>query len=99
MRTTLTVGLLALGLILAPAAAWADAASVRVAKPERATPAGSKRYVKPGQAPRYNCETEGDSTECTCSGILDCKAMIDSGDCGGNDVWEDSDDPSKGGCG
>ena len=105
MRATLTIAptlgiaLLALGLILAPSAAWTDSSAVRATKPERAKPVVEKRLVNPGQAPRYKCETEGGSTECTCSGIIDCKAMIDSGDCGSSDVWEDSDDPSKGGCG
>ena len=76
--------LLALGLLFAPAAGLADspvrAKRPAVSKPAVSTPADTnKRWQRPGQAPRYVCETEGGSTECTCKGILDCKALIDSG--------------------
>ena len=99
MRLVLTVAVLAAGLLLAPSLLLADHHG-RAAKPIQAKPVdGNKRWQRPGQTPRYVCETEGDHTECTCKGILDCKALIDSGKCGDNDVWEDGDDPSQGGCG
>lgn len=99
MRRLASLVVLAAGLsLLLPVAAAAQSPS-RVKRAEPAKPGVHKRVARPGQPPRFKCETEDGSTECTCSGILDCKALIDSGRCGGKDMWEDGDDPSKGGCG
>lgn len=64
----------------------------------RATPAQPARVKKVKMAPgdpRYKCE----DGECECSGVLDCRNLLDSGVCKDNDFWQDGDDPSKGGCG
>lgn len=89
--------LLALGAVEAFAADHREVA----AKPVTSTPARMpKRATRkvltlPPDAPRFTCE----DGECTCSGVLDCKDLLGSGACKGKDMWEDSDDPSKGGCG
>ena len=61
------------------------------ATPKRAT---KRRVTLPPDAPRYKCE----DGECTCKGVLDCKALLDSGFCNGKTFWE-GEDPSEGGCG
>jgi hypothetical protein len=86
----------------------ADAAEVRSATvrstPARMAPATpavpqNKRLSAPPGSTRYTCTTENNHTECVCKGMLDCNNLIQSGDCKGGTPWEDSDDPSIGGCG
>ena len=60
--------------------------------PKRAT---KRRVTMPPDAPRYKCE----DGECVCKGVLDCKALLDSGFCDGKTFWEDGEDSSTGGCG
>lgn len=81
----------------APArAATVQAAPVRAATP---APSNAKRLAPAPGAARYKCTTENNHTECVCKGMLDCGALIKSGDCKGGTPWEDPDDPSIGGCG
>ena len=61
------------------------------ATPKRAT---KRKVTMPPDAPRYKCE----DGECTCKGVLDCKALLDSGFCKDKTFWE-GEDPSEGGCG
>ena len=44
----------------------------------------------------YECPDN--DPECYCHGVLDCKKLWLSGECKENSEWEDSNDPSKGGC-
>jgi hypothetical protein len=57
-----------------------------------------QRIVAGTGGTRWECDDGGGGIkECTCKGILDCKALIDSGECKGGTVWE-GEDPSEGGC-
>lgn len=92
---------------VAVSAAPADAAEARTATvkaaPARAVVPGAsaqnKRLAPAPGSTRYKCTTENKHTECVCKGMLDCSALIKSGDCKGGTPWEDPDDPSVGGCG
>lgn len=66
-------------------------------KPVRMKAKQAKKYLSSGaKAPRYTCDNDED--ECTCDGVADCLKLAGSGDCKGGHMWEDGDDPSKGGC-
>jgi hypothetical protein len=78
-----------------PARATRQSTATATLRATPAQPARAKKVnVAPGD-PRYKCEDD----ECECSGVLDCRNLLDSGSCDGKDFWEDGDDPSKGGCG
>ncbi len=74
-------------------------------KPYRATLKRSKRFenaansITTNQTQKWECtETDKGFGGCVCKGMLDCKSLIDSGKCKGKSIWEDSNDPSVGGC-
>jgi len=52
-----------------------------------------------GGSQEWQCtEFDTGAVTCECKGMNDCKNLLDSGKCKGKSWWEDSNDPSIGGC-
>ncbi|MBT8142254.1 MAG: DUF4157 domain-containing protein [Gammaproteobacteria bacterium] len=68
-------------------------------RPGRTTYRGTSSDLKLSQPPiSYVCEGGGANDECFCDGVLDCHKLWSSADCEKDTNWQDSNDPSKGGC-
>ena len=61
-----------------------------------ASPAQTNKLSIATKPEAYECPDN--DPECYCHGVLDCKNLWLSGECKENTEWEDSNDPSKGGC-
>jgi hypothetical protein len=60
---------------------------------------GAASSIATNQTQKWECtQTDKGFGGCECKGMLDCKKLIDSGKCKGKNWWEDSKDPSVGGC-
>ncbi len=106
MNTRITISVIVVLSFAFAGPAWT--AEQRASTPKRMSigtiqtapmPPPERRLKTPVKKQRYTCNTDqGGFVECVCVGMLDCKALLDSGKCKGKSVWQDSNDPSVGGC-